>query len=84
MSYFISINIVSFGMMFFDKKSAIKKKYRVPESLLLCLSLFGGCFGMFFGMYLFHHKTKKLKFKLVHLFCIMWVVGFIICKKGLV
>ena len=74
--YLSSINIVSFVIMFIDKRRAIKNRYRIPESLLLTLSLIGGCFGMLVGMYLFHHKTKKLKFKLVPIICFGW--GYLI------
>ena len=38
------------------------------------LSLLGGCFGTLLGMYLFHHKTKKLKFKLIPVICIIWIL----------
>lgn len=78
--YLSSINIVSFVIMFIDKRRAIRSRYRIPENLLLLLSLLSGCFGMLFGMYLFHHKTKKLKFKLVHILCVIWIIIFI--KKG--
>lgn len=77
MYYLMSVNIVGFILMFIDKKKAIYHKWRVPEVFLLMLALVGGCFGMLMGMYLFHHKTKKLKFKLVHLFCFVWILGFI-------
>lgn len=77
MYYLISINIVSFMLMFIDKKKAIYHKWRISEGLLLFIALIGGCFGMLVGMYLFHHKTKKLKFKLVHLFCFIWIFWFI-------
>ena len=77
MIYFLSINIVTFLLCFIDKMNAIKRKYRIPEKVLLLLSFIGGCFGMIIGMYFFHHKTKKLKFKLVYLFCIMWIIIYI-------
>ena len=80
MYYLISINLISFILIFIDKRKAIKNKYRVKESTLLFISLLGGCFGTLISMYLFHHKTKKLKFKLVHLFCIMYIVLFIKVK----
>ena len=48
-----------------DKNFAIKKKYRVPEMTLLTISFIGGCFGSVLGMFLFHHKTKKWKFRIL-------------------
>lgn len=80
MYYLISINLISFILMFIDKRKAIHNKYRIKESTLLFISLLGGCFGTLLGMYLFRHKTKKLKFKLVHLFCIIYIVVFIKVK----
>ena len=80
MYYLISINLISFILMFVDKRKAIHNKYRIKESTLLFTSLLGGCFGTLLGMYLFRHKTRKLKFKLVHLFCIIYIVVFIKVK----
>ena len=72
MYYLISINILTFLLCFIDKQKAIHHKWRISEEVLLLISLIGGSFGMLLGMHLFHHKTKKLKFKLVYLFCIVW------------
>lgn len=80
MYYLISINIISFILIFIDKWKAINNKYRIKESTLLFVSLLGGCFGTIISMYLFKHKTRKLKFKLVHLFCIIYIILFIKVK----
>lgn len=74
MTYFKIINIIAILLCFIDKKKAIHNRYRIKESTLLFVSVLGGCFGMLVGMYLFHHKTKKTKFKLVHLLCIIWLL----------
>lgn len=74
MFYLIAINIVAFLLCYLDKRKAIHHKYRIPESFLITISLIGGCFGFIIGMHLFHHKTKKFKFKLVYLFCLIWLV----------
>lgn len=58
----IFINILSIILMGIDKKLAISKKQRISEFTLLGLSFLGGSIGTILGMYLFHHKTKKLKF----------------------
>ena len=60
--YLIIINIIGFIICFIDKHQAKRKKYRIPEKILLLISIIGGCFGFFIGMILFHHKTKKIKF----------------------
>lgn len=71
--YFVIINLYALAICFLDKLFAIKGKRRIPEKNLLLVSLLGGCFGFLFGMYMFHHKTKKLKFRLIYLFCIIWI-----------
>ena len=60
--YYIIINILTFILMGYDKKNAIKKKERIPEMTLFTLSFMGGGRGTLLGMLVFHHKTKKLKF----------------------
>lgn len=52
-------------MMYYDKKQARKRKWRVPEFNLLFLGLIGGGIGGLLGQQLFHHKTKKLRFYLI-------------------
>ena len=71
--YLISINIIGLLFIFIDKRCAIKRKWRISENTLLLISLIGGCFGTLIGMHKFHHKTKKLKFKLVYLFSILYI-----------
>ena len=80
MYYLISINFVAFILMYIDKQNAIKKKMRIRESTLLFIAILGGCYGMLLGMYKFHHKTKKLKFKLVHLFVIIYLICIVKLK----
>lgn len=74
MVYFVSINFFAFILCFVDKRKAIYHGWRIPEDILLFCSFMGGCFGMMIGMYIFHHKTRKLKFKLVPILCIMWFI----------
>lgn len=78
MYYLIIINVISLLICYIDKFKAIHHKYRIPENILILISLIGGCFGFIIGMNLFHHKTKKTKFKLVYLFAIIW--GIILYK----
>ncbi|MBQ8131745.1 MAG: DUF1294 domain-containing protein [Bacilli bacterium] len=60
--YLITINLISFITYGLDKYFAIKQKQRVPEKVLILLSIVGGSIGSLLGMILFHHKTKKIKF----------------------
>lgn len=60
--YLILINLIGIIIMAYDKRRAIKKKWRVPEAHLFFIALIFGSLGSIIGMYLFHHKTKHLKF----------------------
>lgn len=62
--YVISINIIAFVAMWWDKRKAQKGSWRTPEATLLSLVLLGGGIGGIAGMYTFRHKTKKPKFYL--------------------
>ena len=62
LGYFLLINLIAFVVCFVDKRKSIKDKWRIQEKTLLILSLLGGGIGMFVGMRVFKHKTKKLKF----------------------
>lgn len=63
--YLILVNIIAFAAFGIDKRKAVKYKYRISEATLLGLALIGGSAGALAGMYLFHHKTKKLLFRAV-------------------
>lgn len=74
MIYIILINIITFITYKIDKIKAKKNKYRISESTLIILAYIGGALGAILAMNLFHHKTKKTKFKiLIPLALIMWI-----------
>lgn len=60
--YLILINLIGLLIMAYDKRRAIKRKWRVPEAHLFFIALIFGSLGSIIGMHLFHHKTKHLKF----------------------
>lgn len=73
--YLIIINIIGFIVVFYDKRQAIKKKNRISEKNLLVISIIGGCYGFVISMYLFRHKTKKVKFRvLLPMINIIWLI----------
>ena len=58
-------NIVVFFMYGTDKLYAKNKSDRIKEStLIVCAFLFGSA-GALFGMKVFNHKTRKIKFKIL-------------------
>lgn len=61
-AYLILINVSSFFLMLADKQKARKKKWRIPEAVLMTFAVLGGSVGSLAGMYLFRHKTLHPKF----------------------
>jgi len=57
-------NLIVFIMYGLDKNKARRNKQRIKEGNLLLSAAFMGGIGALFGMYVFRHKTKKLKFKI--------------------
>lgn len=73
--YLIIINIITFILYGSDKSRARRNAWRIPELTLIGFAAAGGALGAFLGMRIFHHKTKKLKFRiLIPLFLIFWIV----------
>ena len=62
--YLIIINILGFLIMGLDKHKAKMGDRRIPENTLFTFTVLGGGVGTIAGMYVFHHKTKKMKFKI--------------------
>ena len=72
--YIAAINIIALVMMGIDKSIAVKngqkkprskkskETSRIPEATLIMLAVMMGSVGSFFGMQIFRHKTKHLKF----------------------
>ena len=72
--YLLIINIITFIIYGIDKYKSIKHKYRISEDTLIILAILGGAIGAFFGMIIFHHKTKKKKFTiLIPIIMLLWV-----------
>ncbi|WP_414840272.1 DUF1294 domain-containing protein [Carnobacterium sp. TMP28] len=65
-AYSLALNGWLFILMGLDKKKAQQRKWRIPEKRMLTLGLVGGGLGGLLGMYLFRHKTKELKFKVIY------------------
>lgn len=61
-TYLILINFASFAMMGIDKRKAVKKLWRIPESSLFIIAIIGGSIGSIIGMRVFHHKTRHWYF----------------------
>ena len=62
LGYLLLSNLVAFVVYGIDKYKARKGKWRIPESTLLTLAMFGGSIGAWLAMKAFHHKTMHKKF----------------------
>lgn len=68
LTVFLLWNILTFVFYGLDKRRAVKGTYRLPEKLLLSMTLLGGGLGAFLGGRIFRHKTRKVYFRLAWLF----------------
>ena len=62
--YFLLMNLTAFACFGIDKRQAIREGRRISISALFTLAALGGALGSVVGMDFFHHKTKKLYFRL--------------------
>ena len=62
LSYLIFINVLTFIIFFMDKSKAKTKMWRIPEYILITVSLLGGGIGALMSMVIFKHKLSKKKF----------------------
>ena len=58
-------NLITFLQMGIDKRKAVKEKQRISEKTILLLAFLMGAVGSGAGMLVFHHKTKKWKFRIL-------------------
>jgi len=62
----VAINLVSFFIMWSDKRRALRGngQKRAPEGLIFFLAACFGSLGIYAGMLVFRHKTKKWYFQI--------------------
>ena len=61
-AFILIMNIAAFVLMWKDKQLARQRKRRIPERVLFIVTaLFGGLGGSL-AMYIFHHKTRHIRF----------------------
>ena len=61
----VIMSVVTFALFGIDKWKAQHNRWRIPESTLLLFSLLMGGIGGVLGMLVFHHKTRKWKFRIL-------------------
>jgi uncharacterized membrane protein YsdA (DUF1294 family) len=82
LSWLIAFTLVAFVTYGYDKAIAGSDRTRVPEKVLLALTLAGGTMGTFLARALFRHKTMKASFRtqlwLVVLAQVIVVIGYFV------
>ena len=63
--YLIVVNLIAFFQYGSDKSRAVHGEWRISEKRLIIIALLGGSLGAWLGMRTFHHKIRKLKFRLI-------------------
>lgn len=70
-----SISTIAFAMMLADKAYAEEGEWRIPEAVLIAVSLAGGCYGILSGALVARHKTIKTAFWPPHVAAlIIWTI----------
>ncbi|BFM51383.1 DUF1294 domain-containing protein [Marinomonas sp. THO17] len=63
--WYIALSLLTFVAYGLDKYAAMRQQWRVQESSLHLLSLFGGWIGALLGQKVFRHKIRKKPFLLI-------------------
>ncbi len=61
----VMMSAVSFTLFGMDKWKAVHGRWRIPETTLILTSFLLGGIGGLLGMIVFHHKTRKWKFRIL-------------------
>lgn len=74
--YFIVINLIGFLNMGLDKWKAKSGRWRTSEWHLMVPGILGGIIGVMVGMKVFHHKTRKMSFKVPIIVILLLNIGY--------
>ena len=82
--FYAALSVLALILYASDKRKAKKKRWRIPEKLLLGIGFLGGSIGALIGMNLFRHKTKHWYFWAVNLLGLLWQAALLVflCPKG--
>ena len=71
-------NLLVFLLYGLDKYKSIHHKWRIKESILLLTAFLMGGLGALVGMFVFRHKTKHLKFKILVPLAVLFNIALVI------
>ena len=72
--YLLVVNLLTFLTYRYDKRAAIDRRWRIPESTLHMLMFCGGTIGAFIAQRRLRHKNRKQSFQVV-----FWILCVIQC-----
>jgi uncharacterized membrane protein YsdA (DUF1294 family) len=70
-----ALNLGAFILVGVDKSKSLGESERVPEIYFFVWAVCGASLGVLLGMFVFHHKTRKLKF--------VFGIGLLVIQQGL-
>ena len=74
--YLLLINLVAFCLCACDKRAARQGRWRISERALIGCAVAFGAGGLYAGMRLFRHKTRKPRFAVgVPLLCLVQIAA---------
>lgn len=78
MFVYILLTAATFLLWGMDKYRAKMGMWRIPEKILIALTIIGGAFGALAGMFVFRHKTRKTYFWILVIAACLVHAGIII------
>ena len=69
--YIGALSFITYLTYTIDKAKAQKGKWRIPEKVLLTLSIIGGACGGLLAMYSIRHKTRHWYFAIINVLSIV-------------
>lgn len=84
--YLWVVNGLAIGLFGWDKLCARKKRWRIPERLLLWVSAAGGSPGALLARWMFNHKSRKKPFSRWLFFILLLQVAalYLVWTNGLI
>ncbi len=79
------INLLGFAAAAADKHKARRNLWRIPEKTFFLIAAAGGCIGVYSGMLIFRHKTRRWYFMvgIPVIFIIQVIVSYFIITGGI-
>lgn len=81
-SWLLCANLVALGLWSYDKISAKRQGWRVPEAALHIMSVLGATPAAFIGMKFMRHKNLKMHFVILYSILFLLQIALLITWSG--